>query len=250
MLEMLYPLLQGYDSVARRRRIQLGGTDQTFNLLFAREIQRAYGRPEQAILTMPLLVGIDGRQKMSKSLGNQIWVTDPPEEIYGKTMSVHDELMATYYRLLLGTEPPDLPPRDAKRALARGLVERLYSPEQAQAAERHFDNVFVDHGVPDDLAESTFACADGEVHLPAVIAGAFSISRSEARRLIDQGGVTLGEVPWAPASTTWPTSSPTARSCAWADGASCACAGRDAGRPARRRADMSGFSPRRLKTHR
>ena len=106
MLELLYPLLQGYDSVAVRADVELGGTDQKFNLLLGRDIQRAYGQPEQAILTMPILVGTDGARKMSKSLGNQIGVTDAPEEIYGKTMAIPDEAMAEYFRLLLRREPP------------------------------------------------------------------------------------------------------------------------------------------------
>src|SRR5271166_4439142 len=105
MLELLYPLLQGYDSVAIRADVELGGTDQKFNLLLGRDIQRAYGQPEQAILTMPILVGVDGRQKMSKSLGNQIGVTDAPQEMYGKTMAIPDEALGEYYRLLLGREP-------------------------------------------------------------------------------------------------------------------------------------------------
>ena len=194
MLEMLYPLLQGYDSVMVRADVELGGTDQTFNLLLAREIQRAYGQPEQAVLTMPLLVGTDGQQKMSKSLGNQIGVTDPSEEIYGKTMSIPDEAMGDYYRLLLGREAPGpgIPARDAKRALAAALVARLRSDEEAAAAQAHFDQVIVAGGLPDDVPEARFACPNGSVHLPAVIAEAFGMSRSEARRLIDQGGVTLG----------------------------------------------------------
>ena len=102
MLELLYPLMQGYDSVAVRADVELGGTDQTFNLLLGRDIQRAYGQPEQAMLTMPLLVGIDGQEKMSKSLGNQIGVTDPPGEIYGRTMSIPDSALAQWYLLLLG----------------------------------------------------------------------------------------------------------------------------------------------------
>jgi len=197
MLEMLYPLLQGYDSVMVDADVELGGTDQTFNLLLGREIQRAYGRPEQAVMTMPLLVGTDGHQKMSKSLGNQIGVTDPPEEIYGKTMSIPDEAMADYYRLLLGREPPgpDVSPRDAKRALAFDLVAQLRSEAEAEAAERHFDQVIVAGGLPDEVPGATFACENGSVHLPAVIAEAFGMSRSEARRVIDQGGVTLGELP-------------------------------------------------------
>jgi tyrosyl-tRNA synthetase len=199
MLELLYPLLQGYDSVAVDADVELGGTDQKFNLLMGRDIQRAYGQPEQAILTMPILVGTDGRQKMSKSLGNQIGLTDAPQEMYGKTMAIPDEALGEYYRLLLGREPEigsaagELSPRDAKRELARELVAWLHSREQAEAAEQHFDRVFVERGVPDELEEARFECADGRVHLPGVIAHEFGVSRSEARRMIDQGGVTLGE---------------------------------------------------------
>ncbi len=199
MLELLYPLLQGYDSVAVRADVELGGTDQKFNLLLGRDIQRAYEQPEQAIMTMPILVGVDGRQKMSKSLGNQIGVTDAPEEMYGKTMAVPDEALIQYYRLLLGREPSlgegpgELSPRDAKRALARELVAWLHSEQAAEAAERHFDRVFVERGVPEEVLEAGFECVDAVVHLPGVIAREFGMSRSDARRLIDQGGVALGE---------------------------------------------------------
>jgi tyrosyl-tRNA synthetase len=193
MLELLYPLLQGYDSVKVKADVELGGTDQKFNLLLAREIQRAYGQPEQVILTMPILVGTDGRQKMSKTLNNHVAITDPPEEVYGKTMAIPDEAMGDYYRMLLGREPPELPPRDAKRELARELVTRLHSAVAAAAAEQRFDTVFVDHGVPDQVDEAVFECRDGTLHLPALMATTFGVSRSEARRLIDQGAVTLGE---------------------------------------------------------
>jgi len=199
VLELLYPLLQGYDSVAIRADVELGGTDQKFNLLLGRDVQRAYGQDEQAIMTMPILVGVDGSAKMSKSLGNQIGVSDAPQEMYGKTMSIPDAAMGDYYRLLLRREPPPadgpgaLSPRDAKRALARALVAWLHSPEQAAAAERHFDQVFVQRGVPEDVQEATVDCAGGSLHVPALIAAEFGVSRSEARRMIDQGGVTLGE---------------------------------------------------------
>jgi len=196
MLELLYPLLQGYDSVAVRADVELGGTDQKFNLLLGRDIQRAYGQPEQAIMTMPILVGTDGRRKMSKSLGNQIGLTDPPEEIYGKTMAIPDEAIGEYSRLLLGdgsvADASDLSPRDAKRALARGLVAWLRSEAEAEAAERHFDRVFVERGAPEEIEEARFPRDGGTLHLPGLIAEQFGISRSEARRLIDQGGVTLG----------------------------------------------------------
>jgi tyrosyl-tRNA synthetase len=202
MLELLYPLLQGYDSVAVRADVELGGTDQKFNLLLGRDIQRAYGQRQQAILTMPILVGTDGRRKMSKSLGNQIGITDAPEEIYGKTMAIPDEAIDEYRRLLLepasgAATPADaasLSPRDAKRALARALVQWLGSAEQAAAAERHFDRVFVQRGAPEEIEEAVFDSDNGLLHLPGLMSQEFGISRSQARRLIDEGGVTLGEV--------------------------------------------------------
>ncbi len=201
MLELMYPLLQGYDSVAVDADVELGGTDQKFNLLLGRDIQRAYGRQEQAIMTMPILVGVDGHQKMSKSLGNQIGVTDEPEEMYGKTLSIPDEAMADYYRLLLRRDPPgeESSPREAKRALARELVGWLHSPEQALAAEGHFDRVFVDHRPPEQVDEALVqANEDGIVHLPEVIAGEFGMSRSQARRLIEQGAVSLDDAMLGP----------------------------------------------------
>jgi tyrosyl-tRNA synthetase len=199
MLELMYPLLQGYDSVAVRADVELGGTDQKFNLLLGRDIQRHYGQAEQAIVTMPILVGTDGRQKMSKSLGNQIGVTDAPGEMYGKTLSIPDEAMAEYQRLLLHrTQSEQLQPRDAKRALAREIVTWLHSAEDAQEAEREFDRVHIEHAAPEQIEEVHFSPGeDGNVHLPGVIAEAFGVSRSEARRLIDQGAATLGDKPLA-----------------------------------------------------
>jgi tyrosyl-tRNA synthetase len=196
-LELLYPILQGYDSVAIRSDVELGGTDQKFNLLFARDIQRAYDIPEQSIMTMPILPGIDGVRRMSKSLGNYVGVTDPPDEMFGKLMRVPDEAMGTYYELLLAERAPDGDPMGAKRALARRIVERFHDAAAAEAAESRFDTVHVDREIPEDIPEMSLADADGiqanggEVHLPALIAGAFDISSSEARRLIAQGGVKL-----------------------------------------------------------
>jgi tyrosyl-tRNA synthetase len=196
MLELLYPLLQGYDSVAVDADVELGGTDQKFNLLLGRDVQRAYGRDEQAVLTMPILVGTDGNRKMSKSLGNQIGVTDAPEEMYGRTMSIPDEAMPEYFHLLLGREPPApaaVSARDAKRELARSLVTWLHGEDEAQAAERAFDRVHVAGGTPEVIEEAAFAGGE-TLHLPELMAREFGISRSQARRLIDQGGVTLGDV--------------------------------------------------------
>ena len=186
-LELLYPLLQGYDSVAVRADVELGGTDQKFNLLFGRSIQSAYDCPLQTVMTMPILPGIDGVRRMSKSTGNYIGVTDAPEEMFGKVMSVPDETTSEYWRLMLGLEPPDQPPNLAKRALGRALVERFHDADVARAAEEHFDRVFVRHEAPADLEDFSFA--DDPVHLPAALAEAFGISRSEARRMISQGGV-------------------------------------------------------------
>jgi tyrosyl-tRNA synthetase len=194
-LELLYPILQGYDSVAIRSDVELGGTDQKFNLLFARDIQRAYDVPEQSVMTMPILPGIDGVRRMSKSLGNYVGVTDAPEEMFGKLMRIPDEVMGTYYGLLFGEELPDEEPMVAKRALSRRIVERFHDSAAAKAAEARFDKVHVDHGIPDDIPELSLADAEGvnggDVHLPALIAGVFDISSSEARRLIAQGGVKL-----------------------------------------------------------
>jgi len=193
VLELLYPLLQGYDSVAIDADVELGGTDQKFNLLLARHIQRAYGQPEQAILTVPILVGTDGREKMSKSLGNHIGVTEPPGEIYGKTLSIPDSALSDYYRLVLGEPPPASSPREAKRELARRLVAQFYDEAAAEEAEREFDRVFIEHQPPEDIEEMVFASSDGLVHVPALLEQAFGVSRSEARRLLEQGGVGLDE---------------------------------------------------------
>jgi tyrosyl-tRNA synthetase len=196
MLELLYPLLQGYDSVAVKADVELGGTDQKFNLLMGRDVQRAYGQPEQVVLTTALLTGTDGERKMSKSLGNYIGVTEPPEEMYGKTLSIPDTSLEMWYGLLLGRQlPGDLAPRDAKRALARALVERFHGAEAAEAAERAFDLVHIQGGIPEDVPEVEFAAVGGTVHLPALLAQAFGVSTSDARRSLSQGGVKLdGEV--------------------------------------------------------
>jgi tyrosyl-tRNA synthetase len=194
LLELMYPVLQGYDSVAVRADVELGGTDQKFNLLLGRDIQRAYEQPEQAILTMPILVGTDGQRKMSKSLGNHIGITEDPAEMYGKTLSIPDEAMGAYYRLLLGREPPvGVAPREAKRELARELVSWLHAPADAEAAEREFDRVFVERRDPSEIEDARVAATDGILHLPGVIAELFGVSRAEGRRLIDQGAARLGE---------------------------------------------------------
>jgi tyrosyl-tRNA synthetase len=192
LLELLYPVLQGYDSVAVRADVELGGTDQTFNLHMGRQIQQAYGQPAQVVFTLPLLTGLDGTQKMSKSFGNAIGVTESPADMYARTLRISDGLIGQWYSLLLGSEPPgDLGPRDAKHALARALVTRFHSEGDAAAAEARFKRVIIEDGLPDDIEEATVSAQNGTVHLPAVIADVFGRSRSEARRMLAQGGVRL-----------------------------------------------------------
>ena len=196
LLELLYPVLQGYDSVAIRADVELGGTDQTFNLLMGRAIQTAYGQPPQSVLTMPLLPGTDGVQKMSKSIGNDIGITEPPGEMYGKTLSVPDAALGVWYDLLLGSAPPaDLSPRDAKHALARALVARFHSKAAADEAAAAFERVHVARELPSDIEEAVVSPSNGVVHLPEVIASEFGGSRSEARRTIGAGGVKLDGEP-------------------------------------------------------
>jgi tyrosyl-tRNA synthetase len=205
VLELLYPLLQGYDSVAIRSDVELGGTDQLFNLLLARDIQQAYGVPPQVALTMPILPGTDGRKRMSKSVGNYIGVTEPPEEIFGKTMSVPDSAMPLYYELLLD-RPVDaaMPPVEAKRALARELTARFAGEDAAREAEARFDRVHVRHDVPEEIEDHPLPPEGEPVHLPALLAEAFGISRSEARRLLGQGGVKLDGEPLSDADLDVP----------------------------------------------
>jgi tyrosyl-tRNA synthetase len=197
-LELLYPLLQGYDSVAVGADVELGGTDQKFNLLFGRHVQEAYGKEPQSIMTLPILVGTDGAQKMSKSLGNYVGVTDPPEEMFGKLMSIPDAAMPEYYRLLLGEEPSGGEAVLQKRDLARRLVDRFHGAGAGSGAEMAFDRVHVFKTTPDempDLELGQFIEDGAEIHLPRLIATAFSISTSEARRLLAQGGVKLDGEP-------------------------------------------------------
>ncbi len=176
LLELLYPVTQGYDSVAIRSDVELGGTDQKFNLLLGRDVQQAYDQPPQAVLTMPILPGLDGERRMSKSLGNYVGVTDPPDEMFGKLMSLPDSVMGTYYELLLGSErDSSLPAVDAKRMLGRRIVERFWGPDAAAEAEAHFDRVHKRHLPPEEMEELEISAghmSDGKVHLPAVIADA------------------------------------------------------------------------------
>jgi tyrosyl-tRNA synthetase len=191
ILELLYPLLQGYDSVAVQADVEVGGTDQKFNLLRAREIQVAYGQAPQAVLTLPILPGIDGVRRMSKSLANYVGVTEAPAEAFGKLMRLPDAQMPLYYELLLGREPdPKAPAVELKRALAREIVSRFHGEPAALEAERRFDRIHVEREHPDDVPEAVLG-GDDPVHLPALIGVRFGLSRSEARRLLEQGGVRL-----------------------------------------------------------
>ena len=195
ILELLYPILQGYDSVAVEADVELGGADQKFNLLFGRDVQESFGQPPQSIMTMPLLIGTDGVQKMSKSYGNYVGVTDPPEEMFGKLMSIPDDVMEDYWQLLLGERLDSTRhPGEAKRELARRLVDRFGGEGTGAAAEERFDQVHVRGELPDEIPTVRID-ADGDVHLPHLLSREFDLSASEARRLIKQGGVRIdGEV--------------------------------------------------------
>ena len=201
--EFLYPLMQGYDSVAMRSDVELGGTDQKFNLLVGRELQKHHGQPTQCILTMPLLEGLDGVNKMSKSLGNYIGITEPAEAMFGKLMSVSDELMWRYLDLLsfesLGTIAgwkaeiqEGRNPRDIKVMLAREIITRFHSRVAADRAEADFDARFRQGAMPEEMPEVTVA-ADGKPMAIAQVlkAAGLNASTSEAMRMIEQGGIRL-----------------------------------------------------------
>jgi tyrosyl-tRNA synthetase len=210
LLELLYPVLQGYDSVAVKADVELGGTDQKFNLLFARDVQQAYGQEAQTIVTMPILPGTDGERRMSKSYGNYIGVTEAPEEMFGKLMSVPDVAMDTYYELLLLEQrDPSLAPVDAKRSLARRLVSRFHGEPAAEGAEAQFDRVHKDHRPPEEVEQAILSSeliSNGSVHLPALVAEHFGTSRSEARRLLEQGAIRLDGEPLPPEALDLPVS--------------------------------------------
>ncbi|MGI8846232.1 MAG: tyrosine--tRNA ligase [Thermoleophilaceae bacterium] len=198
ILELLYPLLQGYDSVAVKADVELGGTDQKFNLLLGRDVQQAYGHKPQSVLTTAILPGTDGQRRMSKSSGNYVGVTEAPDEIFGKLMRVPDSAMGIYYDLLLDGAPPSgRPAIDSKRAMARALTARLAGQGAAVAAEAHFDRLHVQHEVPDEVESLDVSSGDGTVHLPALLREAFGVSGSEGRRLLTQGGVKLDGEPVA-----------------------------------------------------
>jgi tyrosyl-tRNA synthetase len=185
--ELLYPLMQAYDSVAVEADVELGGTDQLYNLLAGREVMQAYGLEPQVVLTTPLLVSWDG-EKMSSSVGNNIPLAAAPEEQFGRTMRISDDLLEEWYRLVVEAPVPPGDPLEAKLALARWIVARSHGKAAAGAAEEHFTRVVREGRAPEDVPEH--ALPDGDpVHLPALLASAFGLSTSEARRLIAQGGV-------------------------------------------------------------
>ncbi len=202
MHELLYPLAQAQDSVAIKSDVELGGTDQKFNLLVGRDIQRENGLEPQIILTMPLLVGTDGTEKMSKSYDNYIGLDDSPKDIYGKSLSIPDELIYTYFEIATDISKAELAdiklklddtnnnPRDIKRSLARKFVEMYHSAEAAKAAEAEFDKIFIKKGIPDDIAELKVEISDIEI-IDLIMLANFAPSRGEARRLVTQGGVSI-----------------------------------------------------------
>ncbi len=212
VMEFLYPLLQGYDSVAVEADIELGGSDQLWNLMMGRVVQERYGQPPQVAMTMPLLVGTDGTNKMSQSLGNYIGVDDPPEDMFGKTMSIPDETMPEWYRLAADSEAEevdgivaslangDLHPNQAKRELARRIVTLYWGEEAAAQAEAGFDQVFRHGGEPDDIEDYVLPDED-PVNVPALIRDVFGLSGNEARRMIEQGGVRVDGDPIAVTET-------------------------------------------------
>ena len=193
--ELLYPLMQAYDSVAVRADVELGGTDQLYNLLAGRTVMEAYGVEPQVALTVPLLLSWDG-EKMSGSKDNYIGLREAPEEQFGKTMRISDELIAHWYALVLEREPPQAEPMEAKLALARAIVARSHGDEAAAAAEAHFSRVVREGREPEDVEERPLP-SDDPVHLPALLADVFGLSTSEGRRLIAQGGVKVDGAPVA-----------------------------------------------------
>jgi tyrosyl-tRNA synthetase len=196
--EFLYPLMQGYDSVAIKSDVELGGTDQTFNNLVGRDLQRLDGQLPQIVITMPILVGLDGKEKMSKSKGNYIGVTDEPNEMFGKVMSISDELMENYFTLLTDmpvekikelTDPAKSHPKESKVLLGKTIVSQFYDDEAAEAAAAHFEKVFAQNQLPDDI--SIIIVSSGDSTAAEIVTSVFDVSSSEAKRMVKQGGVKI-----------------------------------------------------------
>ncbi|HJV11973.1 MAG TPA: tyrosine--tRNA ligase [Burkholderiales bacterium] len=196
--ELLYPLMQGYDSVAMKADVELGGTDQKFNLLVGRELQKQYGQEPQCILTMPLLEGLDGKEKMSKSLGNYVGIAEPPQEIFGKLMSISDDLMWRYVELLSFEPPATIAqwkkdhPREVKARFAKEIVARFHSREAATRAEEDFESRFREGEMPSEMPELRLSAPAGGIAIVQLLKLAnLTPSTSEAQRMIEQGGVKL-----------------------------------------------------------
>lgn len=194
VLELVYPLMQAFDSFAIEADVELGGTDQLFNLMLGRDVQRHFGIQEQSIVTMPILPGLDGVKKMSKSLGNHVGITDSPKDMFGKLLSIPDNVMNQFFDLLLGETMPDLGPRDAKHLLAHKIVTRFHSEEEADQAKADFESTFVDKKLPTDIPVITVEA--GLVQLPELLETAFGVSRSEGRRLIKNNAVKVNGERW------------------------------------------------------
>ena len=204
--EFMYPLIQGYDSVVLQADVELGGTDQKFNLIVGRELQKEYGQEPQCIVLMPLLEGLDGVKKMSKSLGNYIGITEPPKEMYGKIMSISDKLMLRYYELLSHISLEELSslkeeikkgavhPKHAKENLALEIVERYWSKEEAFRVKEEFEHIFQQKGLPDEIPAFDLTWEEKEMWVPKIMKlSGLTSSTGEAMRLIKQGGVTVNE---------------------------------------------------------
>ncbi len=197
--EFLYPLMQGYDSVMVASDVELGGTDQTFNNLVGRDIQKAYGQPPQVVITVPILVGLDGKEKMSKSKGNYIGVTDEPNDMFGKVMSISDDMMQNYFTLLTGlpgaevtslTDPTKKHPKDAKIILGKAIVSQFYGEAAATAAAAQFDKVFAQKQPPDEIP--VFQVGAGIISVKTLLVSSGLVtSGGEAKRLVAQGAVTI-----------------------------------------------------------
>jgi tyrosyl-tRNA synthetase len=194
MHELLYPIMQGYDSVAMKADIELGGTDQTFNCLMGREMQKDANQPLQIVMTLPLLEGTDGEKKMSKSLGNYIGLTDKPNDMFGKIMSIPDELMIKYFTLLTNIRAEELPnhPMDAKKKLARTLITRFHSEADAENAQEDFETRFSDNAIPDELPEHTLTVENDGIGIATLMVKVgFTKSNGEGIRLIKQNAVKI-----------------------------------------------------------
>ena len=192
LLEFMYPLLQGYDSVVLEADIEMGGTDQIFNLLVGRDIQKDYSQPQQVVITMPLLEGTDGVQKMSKSLGNYVGINESPDEMFGKIMSISDELMFKYCELLTDLDLSavrNMHPKEAKMMLAEEIISQYHARDAAQKSRLEFERVFANKEIPQDIAE--YKLSPGNNIIDIILNSGLAPSRNEGRRLIQQGAVTL-----------------------------------------------------------